>query len=294
MRNAIQLVKNGTLTVPGFENMMCANLRVGSKVLRVIEMRAFYGIMGFKSIRTGLKNCHILLAHPKAIGETAKTLRSRLDGSFVVVVNGEPVRFYDCELLIDFANFVINLKSVGALGDEWFDVALNCRCFIQASAKLGLVGMIDEATGYDKGRDEYQQLFRQFIQDVHGSWVKEFPDSFFAGVYKIYHAVKHGKNHPPYFGGFIAKYVYWPLADSRGAILEKLRAKNPVVNYKGRRYKLHQFLTEEVGKKALHDHIVKISTVMELSGDKGAFRRNFKKAFPRMGDQLEFEFDDDV
>ena len=81
--------------------------------------------------------------------------------------------------------------------------------------------------------------------------MKEFPDTFFDGIYKVYRLEKAGKNHPSFFGGIINKYIYYPLANSHGAILKKLQAKDPVVECKGRRYKLHQFLTEEVGKPLL-------------------------------------------
>ena len=80
---------------------------------------------------------------------------------------------------------------------------------------------------------------------------------------------------------FVRKYVYYPLANSQGAILEKLDEKNPVVyTGGGRRYKLFQFLSDEIGLPAFRQHLWQTVGILQISSSKEAFARNFYRAFP--------------
>jgi hypothetical protein len=75
-------------------------------------------------------------------------------------------------------------------------------------------------------------------------------------------------------------YIYSPLADSKGAILENLDKKNPIIRKpdgKGgyRKYKLFQFL-EEIGLAALQNQIGQFIAIGRLSKNKQEFKRNFE------------------
>jgi hypothetical protein len=79
----------------------------------------------------------------------------------------------------------------------------------------------------------------------------------------------------------LRKYVYQPLANSRGAILQELDLKNPVVYASGgRRYKMFQFLSEEVGLPELRKHIWKTVGIGQSVNTKEQFDRSFYHAFP--------------
>ena len=71
------------------------------------------------------------------------------------------------------------------------------------------------------------------------------------------------------------------LANSKGAILDMLDEANPVVYVGGRRrYRLHQFLTEQVGLPALRQHLWQTIGIGPASRDKMEFERGFYRAFP--------------
>jgi hypothetical protein len=100
-------------------------------------------------------------------------------------------------------------------------------------------------------------------------------------------------NHPQFFGKFIRKYVYHPLASSKGAILQMLDEKNPMVtDAGGRKYRFHQFLTDHIGVPALRMQLWQVTGILHSVSSKQAFRRSFKSAFPQAFDQLEFDLDD--
>lgn len=291
-----RVLKRGMLQMGTFANIDCANVEVGKRILRLVSCDSFLGIVGISTRgKDVLTSFGKLLTHPNIRTQKSERILNRLMNGYRLGKDSEGPLFVDDRVITDFCRLILELRRTGEIGGHYLRYAENCERFMVGLADVGLAAMIDEATGYAKSqKDEYQRLFLSYISEERTDWVKEFPDSFFDGIYKIYNLEKVGRNHPKFFGAFIAKYVYWPLADSRGAILKKLREKDPVVDFGGRQYKLHQFLTQEVGKKALHDHLVRIGTVLDLSKDKGSFKRYFQRAFPHAGDQLEFEFDIDV
>ena len=290
------VLSRGYLNMGTFSNIDCANVECKGKVLRLISLRSFLGIVGVRA------------SSKREVGDLMDLLESRNTKTMVseriagMIRNGYSLgdgtdeEYLDSRVLTKFCRFILSLRSIHKIKGVYLDYAQNCERFMIGLADTGLAALIDEATGYRKRQhDEYRQLFLQFIQDEHTGWLKEFQDSFFDGIYKIYNLPRMSKNrHPGFFGAFIAKYVYYPLANSHGAILENLRERNPVFNLNGRKYKHHQFLTEKVGKVALRDHLSKMEVVFALSRDKGAFKRIFKRVFPQPYDQLELDFGDDV
>lgn len=295
MKETYQVVKKGKLKIKDFPNIQCANISKGKENIRAVSTEAFFAVVGFNSPQSGLKTCHELLTHRNIADETANALDERLAIPFVAIDNRLEVRYYDSALLVDFANEIINLNAQGVLDESWRDIALRCRHFIQASAKVGVASLIDEATGYAKLKAdyEYRQMFEKYISDTKSSWMLEFKEPFFNGIYKIYNLQRVGRNHPSFFGIFILKYIYYPLAGSNGLILKKLDEKDPYVSHKGRSCRLHQYLSEELGKPALRDQLVEVTTLLKISKDKTQFKRMFMELHPKIGDQLELDFGDD-
>jgi len=183
-------------------------------------------------------------------------------------------------------------------------LAVQAEIIMRSAAKVGIISLVDEATGYiDKTKDEYRKLFDQFIRKEFRQWEQEFPSKFFDMIYRLY-GLKREKpdsnRHPQFFGKFIRKYVYYPLANSSGAILERLDEKNPVVyDGGGRKYKFFQYLTDHVGMNTFRQHLWQVVGIGEASQDKKQFDRGFYRAFPeaapqKASDQLElFPLDDD-
>ena len=87
--------------------------------------------------------------------------------------------------------------------------------------------------------------------------------------------------------GFIRNYIYEPLANSNGAILEMLDEKNPVVYVNGgRRYKMFNFLSDVIGMPKLKAHLWQVVGIRNSVRNKAQFEKNFRNAFP--GPQSDF------
>jgi P63C domain-containing protein len=152
---------------------------------------------------------------------------------------GDPVHGYEASVLIEICESIIRARDSGSLKPRQMFLAIQAEIILRAAAKLGIIALIDEATGYsdNKRKEEYRQLFRDFLRDEHAQWEHdEYPEKFFDMIYKLYGLKRKNPDstkHPQFFGKFIRKYIYYPLANSHGAILEHLDEKNPVVYLNG-------------------------------------------------------------
>ncbi len=225
---------------------------------------------------------------------TRKGIRSGLPEKLVERIEN-PIHFkglthdfvdgYSVEDLIEVCDALIVAKNEGRLHTSQVFLALQAELIVRSCAKLGIIALVDEAVGYvDKRKDEYRQLFQSFIAEEVQQWSDEYPSKFFDMIYALYGLRRKdpkSSRHPQFFGHFIRKFVYFPLAHSRGGILELLDEKNPVIYAGGsRRYKLYQFLTDEVGIDALRQHLWQVIGIGSAARDRVQFERAFYRAFP--------------
>ncbi|MGX9963688.1 P63C domain-containing protein [Roseomonas sp. F4] len=198
---------------------------------------------------------------------------------------GDPAHGYEASVLIEVCDVLMRLR--GKLGEQQAFLAQQAETIIRAAAKVGIIALIDEATGFieDKRREEYRELWQAFVLEEAAQWKEaEFPEELFNLIYKLYNLKRFdpkSTKHPKFFPKVLRKYVYEPLANSSGAILQELDLRNPVVYANGgRRYKLWQFLSEEVGLAELRKHIWKTVGIGQSVSTKEQFDRAFYKAFP--------------
>lgn len=197
----------------------------------------------------------------------------------------------EAALLPKICNALLKVRDAHVEHPSQSAIIAQADIIMRGLAEIGIIALVDEATGYidEKDKTEYRDLFREFIRKECREWEKEFPEQFTDMIYKLYGLTK-GKpgKHPQFFGRFIRKYIYGPLAGSNGTLLQMLDEKNPVVYANGgRRHKMHQFLTDAVGLPAVRAHIWQVVGIGNASSTKEAFEKGIKLAFPQVGDQLD-------
>lgn len=215
--------------------------------------------------------------------------------------SGSTADGYEARTLIDCCKAIVSAFDNKKLHGRQHFLYDRAEIIIRAAAKLGITALVDEAVSYvpDHRRGEYQALFEKFILDECREWEAEFPKKYHDMIYNLYGLKKVAPDStqtPRFFGKFTRMYIYAPLAHSRGAILKELDKKNPeVYTNGGRKYKFHQFLTDEIGLPALRQHMWQVIGIGSISNNKDQFRRNFYKAFPEaapMGHQWEMYYPD--
>lgn len=197
---------------------------------------------------------------------------------------------YDATLLIDICNLLIEANNHGILTERQQGFAAVAQVIVSSVAKVGIIGLIDETTGYNqhknRAKDELSKFLASFMREEAAKWIKTFDDSFFETIYKM-----RGWNwnyttkRPGIVGKWINDIVYERLAPM---VLTELQNKNSQNNNKKRSKKHHQFLTEDVGYPKLKQHLEAVEAIAKVSDyNWETFMRNMDKAYPKQYQQLE-------
>lgn len=155
--------------------------------------------------------------------------------------------------------------------------------------------MVDAATGYEKvrDRDELNKILEAYIAQELLPWTKRFPDEYWKQICRL-RGWKFNPLNPAEGPRFLGKIVNYTVYDKLPEdVLLVLRGKNPIVHNGRRKYKHHQFLTEDIGNPHLEKHIASVTTLMRVSTNWGIFEALFDRAFPEMhgNEQIEMILD---
>ena len=201
---------------------------------------------------------------------------------------------YNARILRSLCKVYIDARAAGALLKSQERFAAIAESILYALADVGIIALVDEATGYDKvknrAKDELQKFFEKALSEQAGKWIKTFGDDFFEMIYKMRGWSWTGASrHPSVVGIWINDIVYERIAPM---LLAELRRLNPKNDKGVRSHKHHQFLTEEVGHPKLREHISGVMAIYRVSNGRwDTFMRNLDKAYPKLYQQMDIDFD---
>ncbi len=154
---------------------------------------------------------------------------------------------------------------------------------LRSFAKVGIIALIDEATGYQekRSRDALQQLLSIYLTEEKLRWAKTFPDEFYKQIFRL-NGWKYNpldQRRPKVIGKLTNQVVYKKLPPG---VLEKLRELNPVKNKKTwRRGAAHfQYLSSDIGQPDLRDHFLQVMPLMRVSDNWKSFIKLLTRAIP--------------
>lgn len=209
--------------------------------------------------------------------------------------NRQMMQGYNARILRAICKVYIDARNAGQLVKSQERFAQISETILYALSDVGIIALVDEATGYDKvktrAKDELQKFFSKALQENAGKWVKTFPDEFFESIYKMRGWNWTGASkRPGVVGIWIMDIVYERIAPS---LLSELKKRNPSVNGT-RKYKHHQFLTEDFGHPKLQQHIEGVLAIARISGGNWSrFMHNLDVAYPKNYSTM-FLFDEDA
>jgi hypothetical protein len=128
---------------------------------------------------------------------------------------------------------------------------------MRALANVGIVALVDEASGYQEVRERKAlQEIRRYVDGKLYEWTLTFPMEFFKGICRLKGWKWNGGKMPSVTGRYINDLVYDRLAPG---VREELNRKNPKSEKGHRAHNHHEFLTRDIGHPALsrmvYEHI---------------------------------------
>lgn len=234
----------------------------------------------------GMNRLELFAAQNRLSPYVSNELLARIASPIKFRVGNNTAHGFDSDVLIELAEAVVAADNQGALQKQQAAIAHRCRAILSGLTRVGLVALIDEATGYQKRRDadELQQILATYLLPEHRPWLQAIPDEFTKEIYRVYGWERKPQNRGPrYAGKLIRQLVYERMPKP---VLPALDAKNPAE--KGRRkHKHHQFLTPQQGLDHFRSQVITIMTLLRISANKQEFKANLRRFYDP---QQEFNF----
>lgn len=198
-------------------------------------------------------------------------------------VGTQKINGFEATVLADICDGFLEARKHIKLSKRQEIIAEQCEIIIRSFAKVGIIALVDEATGYqyERENDELQTILKAYISKDLLPWQKRFPDNFYREIFRLNgwnYTVQDIKQRPGVVGTWTKKLIYEQLPKGILKELEKNTPKSEDGKYKA---KLHQSLTADIGNPHLQSQIYSIIGVMNISDDWKSFIRNFNKMVAR-------------
>lgn len=278
-KNLPVVLYSGTLPI-GDIDLDCAVLEDGT---RVLSERAVHRAFGSKrggshwkrmKDKEGGANLPSFLSAINLEPFIPNTLANNLiePVRYLMGPHGSIANGIKAELLPDICGVWLAARRADELHPSQEHLAKQAEVLMEAFAKVGIIALIDEATGYqlDRAHDALRLLLGKYIADGLQKWLHTFPDSFFSELDRLYGNPKTSpRSRPQYYGRFINKYVYDPIEN--GYVKAELDKLN-ITDEGRRKARFHQWLTDD-GRTILTRQIGRVEGIMEMCTDIEHFKQ---------------------
>ncbi|MDF2950419.1 MAG: phage-related protein [Anaerocolumna sp.] len=186
---------------------------------------------------------------------------------------------YNAEILPLICEVYLQADDDKVLTDSQKPLAIMSGILVRALSKVGITALIDEATGYEKDREEeeLQKILAAYISAELLPWTKVFPDEFYKELYRLKQWEYNGHYHNSYVGKLTNFLIYHRLPDG---VLDELKRLNPIIKGKNyRKNKLHQRLSKEYGYIQLRDLIYSDMALFRACDSWDELETMFRRSF---------------
>lgn len=212
-------------------------------------------------------------------------------------ITGGARQGYDARILRGLCKIYIDARKAGVLLKSQERFADISETILYALSDVGIVALVDEATGYqyDREKDELQKILKAYISDELLPWQKRFPDTFYKELFRLNgwdFTIKDIRKRPGVIGKWTNTVIYKELPKG---VLDELKSRTPKNELGKPTAKYHQSLTLDIGEPNLERQITKVVALFQVSDNMEQFWRHFQKMKDRQNGQLDipFEFDDE-
>ncbi len=294
MEKLLRATHQGILRI-GEKELTCAVLEDGT---RVLSRNAIFRALGRTKRGRALEETREpnmpSFIDAKNINQLIDNeLRSGLKGLRYITKNGRVVNGYIAQILPSICDVYLEAREKGILKPQQLPLAAASEILVRALSKVGIIALVDEATGYQEVRDkkELQIILDKYLLKDYAKWAKRFPDEFYELMFRLRGWQWKGMqvNRPSVVGKYTNDLVYERLAPG---LLDELKRINPPNEVGRRKSKHQQWLTEEIGHPALQRHLAMLIGFERASSNWGMFYRMVQRALPKLNEQIPLPFEE--
>jgi len=277
----------GELTV-GKITLPCYVLEDGTRVLSWRGVNTAFGgsIGGGRGADDGVRNLPRILQSNavKPFISQELTACAETPYEFRPPRGGRTAYGLDAKILPMMCETILDADKEGVFSRSKEPVKI-AEILLRGFARVGIVALVDEATGYQEVRDKkaLQAILDAYLRHELAAWAKRFPDEFYKEMFRLRDWNWSHLKRPSYVGKLTNDLVYERITPG---LLEELQKRNPKDEKGNRQGRHHQLFTDEVGHPALAQHLYAVTGLMKASGKWDDFYRLLQRAFPRKNEQL--------
>jgi hypothetical protein len=208
---------------------------------------------------------------PSTLSVTSSQLEFRL-------LSGQRAFGYSADLLPEVCGVFLDAKASGALAPTQEHIADRALILIRGLASVGIIALIDEATGfqYERPRRDLEELLKKFLSEGLRRWVRTFPGDYFKHLCRLKNVpLRPDMKLPQYFGHLTNDLIWRRIAPGLLRALKERRSERGSPSNK-----LHSWTSEEVGKPELLLHLGTVVGLMKIHTDYDAFHAQLNKIAP--------------
>lgn len=265
-----------------FTSIPCAVLKDGTRLITTSGLQKALG----RANPSGGKNVSAVL--PSFLNVQAlkpfidNDLMSSLSPIEFYMLGGGKAFGYKAEVLPQVCDVFLKAREAGVLTEKQLKHAASADLIIRSLAKIGIIGLVDEATGYQEFRDKtaLQALLDKYLSAECAKWAKTFPDKFYMEIFRLknWNPTRELRHKPGAVAHITNDLVYKRMAPE---LLNSLEDKNPINDQTGRRKNCHhQHLTREQGINHLKGHLFMLQRLMKMANNWEEFMKMVNDFLP--------------
>jgi hypothetical protein len=166
--------------------------------------------------------------------------------SFVIPGNPIEAKGITAEMFLELCSAYVEALRKGLLRtDKQKENAIRCSVLLASCAKVGLIALIDEATGYQYQRedDALRVKIKAFIAEELRAWEKTFPDELWEAFGRLTGWKGSLHSRPKWWGKLVIELIYETLDPD---VAKYLKTNKPPAGIHW-----HRQLTENYGARQL-------------------------------------------
>jgi hypothetical protein len=196
----------------------------------------------------------------------------------IICYKGEArINGYEATVLVDICDGILEARKHIELSSRQEIIAEQCEILIRSFAKIGIIALVDEATGYqyDRERFELAVILKTLVSDEILEYQQQFQLSFYKEIFRLWDipfTPQNIRKKPQFIGHLTNRYIYNNLPKGT-IILEELKKRTPKTEKGNYKYRLHQSLTKEAGRETLKKVLYSVEALASISRNKYEFER---------------------
>jgi hypothetical protein len=215
-----------------------------------------------------------------------------------ILEKSRPIRFrtpsggwasgYRAAVLPPVCEIYLQAREAGVLPSNQQHVAKQAEILVRGLAQVGIIALVDEATGYQDARaaDALAKILEAFVAKELRKWVSTFPPEYYKELFRLRgwqfpRLPQDQQKRPALVGKITNDIVYARLAPGVRQALHEATPRDE----RGRlKHKLFQRLTAEIGHPKLKEHLAGLVVLMRASENWEQFIAGLNRALPKYRD----------